>query len=94
MANNIFAPLLRSQLSRRLLFTAGILLVYRLGCQVPIPGINSETLSRLNHLLKTESVSVLALGVTPFLSALLIFEFVKLIIPPLARWETANAANL
>jgi preprotein translocase subunit SecY len=80
-------------MSRRLLFTAGILLVYRLGCQVPIPGINSETLSRLSHLLKTETVSVLAMGVTPFFSALFIFEFIKLIIPPLARWETANAAN-
>ena len=93
MANDVFAPLLRSQMSRRLLFTAGILLVYRLGCQVPIPGLNTEALSRLSNLLKTETVSVLALGVTPFLSALFIFEFIKLIIPPLARWETANANN-
>ena len=93
MANNVFAPLLRSQMSRRLLVTAGILLVYRLGCQIPIPGLNTEALSRLSNLLKTETVSVLALGVTPFLSALLIFEFIKLIVPPLARWETANANN-
>ena len=93
MANDVFAPLLRSQMSRRLLFTAGILLVYRLGCQVPIPGLNTEALSRLSNLLKTETVSVLALGVTPFLSALFIFEFIKLIVPPLARWETANANN-
>ncbi len=80
-------------MSRRLLFTAEVLLVYRLGCQVPLPGINTETLGRLSHLLKTESVSVLAMGVTPFLSTLFIFEFIKLIIPPLARWETANAGN-
>ena len=80
-------------MSRRLLFTAGILLVYRLGCQVPIPGLNTEALSRLSNLLKTETVSVLALGVTPFLSALFVFEFIKLIVPPLARWETANANN-
>ena len=93
MANDVFALLLRSQMSRRLLFTAGILLVYRLGCQVPIPGLDTEALSRLSNLLKTETVSVLALGVTPFLSALLVFEFVKLIIPPLARWETANASK-
>ena len=93
MANDVLAPLLRSQVSRRLLFTAGILLVYRLGCQVPIPGLNTEALSRLSNLLKTETVSVLALGVTPFLSALFIFEFIKLIVPPLARWETANANN-
>jgi preprotein translocase subunit SecY len=93
MTSDIFAPLLRSQMSRRLLFTAGILLVYRLGCQIPLPGLNTETLDRLSHLLKTESVSVLAMGVTPFLSTLFIFEFVKLIIPPLARWETADVNN-
>ena len=93
MANDVFSPLLPSQMSRPLLSTAGILLVYRLGCQVPIPGRNTGALSRLSNLLKTETVSVLALGVTPFLSALLIFEFIKLIIPPLARWETANAKN-
>ena len=69
-------------MSRRLLFTAGILLVYRLGCQVPIPGLNTEALTRLSNLLKTETVSVLALGVTPFLSALFVFEFIKLIVPP------------
>src|SRR5471032_281543 len=93
MANEVFSPLLSSQMSRRLLFTAGILLVYRLGCQVPIPGLNTEALSRLSNLLKIDTVSVLALGVTPFLSALFVFEFIKLIIPPLARWETANANN-
>ena len=93
MASDIFAPLLRSPMSRRLLFTAGILLVYRLGCQIPIPGISSETLSRLSHLLKTETVSVLALGVAPFFAALFIFEFIKLMVPPLARWETADASN-
>jgi preprotein translocase subunit SecY len=93
MANDFFAPLLRSQMSRRLLFTAGVLLVYRLGCQVPLPGINTETLGRLSHLLKTESVSVLAMGITPFFSALFVFELIKLIVPPLARWETADANN-
>ena len=38
-------------------------------------------------------MSIFALGVTPFLSALLIFEFIKLIVPPLARWETADPDN-
>lgn len=87
------APLLSFQTSRRLLFTIGALLVYRLGCQIPVPGLNPDVLARLNGVLKTDSVSIFALGVTPFLSALLIFEFIKLIFPPLARWETAQPNN-
>src|SRR5262249_38534428 len=93
MATQISASLLRSNASCRLLLTAGILLVYRLGCQIPIPGLNTDALSRLNGLLTIETVSIFALGVTPFLSALLIFEFIKLIIPPLARWEIGDPNN-
>ena len=68
MAKDV-APLLQSPMAHRLLFTAGALLVYRLGCQIPIPGLNSDALLRLNGLLSVETVSIFALGVTPFLSA-------------------------
>jgi preprotein translocase subunit SecY len=91
MAKDI-APLLQSPMARRLLFTAGALLVYRLGCQIPVPGLNTEALLRLNGL-SLETVSIFALGVTPFLSALFVFEFIKLIVPPLSRWETAKPEN-
>ena len=50
MAKDV-APLLQSPMAHRLLFTAGALLVYRLGCQIPIPGLNSDALLRLNGLL-------------------------------------------
>ena len=93
MAREILTPLLRSEMYRRLLFTFGILLAYRLGCQIPVPGLNIDVLLRLNGPLTSETVSIFALGVTPFLSALLIFEFIKLIVPPLARWEIADTNN-
>src|ERR1041384_6634496 len=92
MATDI-APLQWSTTVRRLLFTAGVLLVYRLGCQIPVPGLNTDALLRLKGLLSIETVSIFALGVTPLLSALVIFEFVKLIIPPLSRWEAAKPDN-
>ena len=68
MAKDI-APLLQSPMARRLLFTAGALLVYRLGCQIPVPGLDTDGLLRLNGQLGIETVSIFALGVTPFLSA-------------------------
>ena len=92
MAKDV-APLLQSPMAHRLLFTAGALLVYRLGCQIPSPGLNSDALLRLNGLLSVETVSIFALGVTPFLSATFVFEFIKLIVPPLSRWETAKPEN-
>ena len=57
MANEIPAPLLRPETYRRLLFTLGILLAYRLGGQIPIPGLNTEVFSHLNGPLKIEAVS-------------------------------------
>ena len=92
MARDV-APLLPSPMARRLLFTAGALLVYRLGCQIPIPGLDTDALLRLNGALSIERVSIFALGVTPFLSALMVFEFIKLVVPPLSGWEAAKPEN-
>jgi preprotein translocase subunit SecY len=93
MANDFSAPLLRSETSRRLLFTAGVLLAYRLGCHIPLPGIDAGVLAGLKGVLKPETLSLFGLGVTPIFSVLFIFEFIKLIVPPLSRWEAANPIN-
>jgi preprotein translocase subunit SecY len=81
------------QIIRRLLFTVGVLLVYRLGCQVTLPGVNADALAGLGGVLKTETVSIFALGVTPFFSVLFAFELIRLIVPPLARWEAHEFRN-
>ncbi len=90
MANGIIEPLLRPDIGRRLLFAAGVLLAYRVGCQIPVPGLNSDVFAGLQGLLKAEMVSIFALSVTPFFSVLFVFELIKLIIPPLSRWETSD----
>jgi preprotein translocase subunit SecY len=87
------APL-RSATVQRLLVTVGALLAYRLGCHIPIPGIDTNVLHGLSVRLTIETISIFALGVTPIFSALLFFEFVKIIIPPLARWETTEPRNV
>jgi preprotein translocase subunit SecY len=76
------------------LFTLGALLVYRLGCQIPIPGLDNEVLSRLDVRLASSVLSILALGVTPIFSALLLFELARLLVRPLARWEAERPANV
>jgi preprotein translocase subunit SecY len=88
------SPRLQSRMIRRLLFTVAVLLAYRLGCQIPIPGIDTDFLARLPTELKIEKLSLFALGVTPIFSVLIFFELAKRIMPPLARWEAAEPGHV
>ncbi len=84
------------QLARRIFLTVGVLLAYRLGCQIPVRGLDGETLHRLvaGGRLTVEHLSIFALGVVPIFSALIIFEFLKLVVPALDRWEKSDNAHV
>ena len=78
-------PALRRDLQdllRRLAVTLGALAVYRLGAHVPLAGIDQAALVRLSRgsgaALSIERISVLALGVGPIISALLLVEVARL----------------
>jgi preprotein translocase subunit SecY len=65
-----------SELARRLAFTLGALLIYRLGCNIPLPGINDEFLDQVfrpnasgmssNSI---QTMAIFALGILPYISA-------------------------
>jgi hypothetical protein len=78
---------------QRLAFTIGALLVYRVGCAIPVPGLDADLLNLMSRAPSIERLSIFALGVAPIFSALLIFEFLKLVFPPLARWEAAERTH-
>jgi preprotein translocase subunit SecY len=91
---DLSSPLPRPSVGHRLLVTAGLLLAYRVGCQIPMPGVDASIVARSYGLpLSMEQLSIFALGVTPFFSVLIIFEFVKLIFPSLARWEVSEPSH-
>ena len=87
------------ELRRRLLFTLGMLAVYRVGCHIPVPGVNLETLSRffsenqstLFGMLNMfsgralENASIFALGIMPYISASIIFQLLTVIFEPLKQ---------
>ena len=89
-----------TELHKRLLFTLGALLVYRIGTYVPIPGINSEAflqffndpdgqrgvLDMFNMFSggAVERMAVFALNVTPYISASIIVQLMGSVYPP---WE-------
>lgn len=83
-------------LRRRILYTLGLVLIYRFGSQVVIPGINPEALSNLTDatsggglvgLLNIFSggafgnASVFALGVMPYISASIVIQLLGMVIP-------------
>jgi len=86
-------------LRKRVLFTLGILAVYRLGAFIPTPGVNYQ---QLQALFNTQSGSALglmdlfsggtlrrmtifALGIMPYITASIIFQLLTVVYEPLAR---------
>ncbi len=87
-----------ADLRKRVLFTIFILVVYRIGAHIPIPGINVEALK--NYFTEAETAGLLdffdlfaggalkrftifALGIMPYISASIIIDLLKVVIPHL-----------
>jgi len=87
------------ELRHRILFTAGMLFVYRMGGHIPTPGINNEELSRflsqkggaLMGFLDIFSggalsrLTIFALGIMPYISASIIIQLLTVVIPVLSK---------
>ncbi len=85
------------ELRRRIIFTLLMLAVYRIGVQIPTPGINSDALAQFfAEQSRTifgmfnmfsggalENFSIFALGIMPYISASIIFQLLTVVIPQL-----------
>src|SRR5256884_1470822 len=88
-------------LRRRILFTLGILAIYRLGAHVSAPGINKARLDQVWHdvsgtllgVLDLFSggnfrlISVFALGVTPYITSSIILQLMTVVSPELKKLQ-------
>ncbi len=93
---NIFAI---PDLRKRLLFTFGLLAVYRIGCHIPTPGIDPKALIEfMNEVQNTflgfvntftggslERVAVFALGIMPYITASIILQLLTVVVPYLEK---------
>ena len=87
------------ELKRRILITLALLIVYRIGVQVPTPGIDAVALASFFAKAKEgllglfnlfsggalERLSVFALGIMPYISASIILQLLTVTIPHLER---------
>src|SRR5918994_481636 len=85
------------ELRRKLMFTAAILILYRLGCWVPLPGVNREALgsgldtqgNAITGLFGVftggafNNLSVFALGIMPYITASIVMQLMTVAIPRL-----------
>lgn len=83
----------------RVWFTLGILLVFRLGTHITVPGVNAQALNELSetglfNLLDTfgggalGSYSVFALGVSPYITASIVVQLLQMdVIPKFKEWS-------
>src|SRR5918993_5068683 len=93
---NIFAI---PELRKRVLFTFGLLAVYRLGSKIPTPGINTNALADLAARAQgtmfglydmfsgnnLSQMTIFALGIMPYISASIILQLLTVVWPFLER---------
>jgi preprotein translocase subunit SecY len=87
------------ELKKRVIFSLSMLLVYRIGCFIPTPGIDGVALS---HFFKQsqgtllglfdmfsggalEKLTVFALGVMPYISSSIIFQLLTVVVPAIEK---------
>ena len=87
------------ELKKRILFTFGLLIVYRIGVHVPVPGIDSSALESFFAMAEgtifgifnmfsggaLERLSVFALGIMPYISASIILQLLTVVVPHLEQ---------
>ena len=87
------------ELKNRILFTVGVLVIYRIGVQIPTPGVDRQAVMEafaqrgggVFGLLNTftggalEQFSILALGIIPYITASIIFQLLQTGVPYLEQ---------
>lgn len=95
------------ELKKRVLFSLGMLAVYRIGCHIPTPGIDRIALS---HFFKQaqgtllglfdmfsggalERLTVFALGIMPYISSSIIFQLLTVVVPAIEKLSKEGEAG-
>jgi preprotein translocase subunit SecY len=89
-----------AEIRKKILFTAVILALYRLGAHIPAPGINSQAVSALQKNLSGNSIlgllnlfsggglgriALFALGIMPYITASIILQLLQVVVPSLEK---------
>lgn len=88
----------------KIILTLLMLLVYRIGCYIPVPGLSSDTMEELlsDDFLgiltmitggSLQSATLFSLGILPFINAFIIMQLLTLVIPKLEKLSKEGDAG-
>lgn len=92
-------------LRKKILFTLGIIAVYRVGAHIPVPGVDpgavkevvqsGAALGLLNLFAggALENFAIFALGIMPYITASIIMQLLQAVIPTLEQWAKEGEAG-
>lgn len=91
------------EIRKKIFFTLAMLLIYRIGSSIPVPGIDVATLAKQisdNSILSMmnllgggalEKMSIFAMGVSPYITASIIIQLLSMdVIPSLTEWAKSG----
>jgi preprotein translocase subunit SecY len=102
MLQTIFNAFSVQDIRKKLLFTAAILALYRLGAYIPSPGVDAGTISDIEQNFQGSNVlgflnlfsggslsrlSLFALGIMPYITASIILQLLTVVLPSLERLQ-------
>ena len=102
MLSTILKAFTVAEIRKKLLFTAALLALYRLGSHIPAPGINSEAVRQIQENFSNGGVlnflnlfsggglsriALFALGIMPYITASIILQLLTVVVPSLERLQ-------
>jgi len=95
------------ELKNRILFTIGMLFVFRIGSHIPTPGVNSVVLSEFFRSMQGTMLSmfdmftgsnlsqatIFALGIMPYISSSIIIQLLSVVVPTLEKLKKEGEAG-
>ena len=97
-----------AELRNKILFTLAMLLIYRLGVSLRVPGVDAQAVSQLREASKSQGAlgflnlfsggafgrfSIFALGIMPYITSSIIMQVLTVVIPKLEQWQQEGATG-
>jgi preprotein translocase subunit SecY len=95
-------------LRKKLIFTLLIILLYRFGTAIRVPGVDPQAVNQLSEAAESQgalgflnlfsggafgSFSIFALGIMPYITASIIMQVLNVVIPKLQEWQEMGAVG-
>ena len=95
-------------LRNKILFTIGMLVIYRLGAFIPAPGINLDAVTPLQEQAEDGGIlaflqlfsggaltqfAIFSLGIFPYITASIIMQIMGVVIPKIEQWQQQGAVG-